>query len=270
MFPFHCDNPTYRTAFITWALVGINVAVFIWLLRMESSQRELAVCTRGFIPARVIQSLKGQPVIIPKQVLINHSILGPRQGVVGLQLPPDRGAILLSVFTSMFMHGSWWHLIGNMWFLALFAPNLEDRLGPIPFLLFYLVGGFVAAACHWAIDPASLSPVIGASGAVAAVLGAYAITWPWVRVETLLFLVIFVTIIDVPALFVLGAWFLMQLAEAHAQLGLNTSGGVAWWAHIGGFLLGMGLMPLLCLVIPKQQMAREIEEESTSGPYGEE
>lgn len=257
MFPFHCDNPTYRTAFITWALVGINVAVFIWLLQMAPLNREFAICVRGFVPARVIQSLKGQPVVIPKQVLINHPVLGPRQGVVGLQLPADRESILLSVFTSMFMHGSWMHLIGNMWFLALFGPSLEDRLGPIPFLLFYLVGGFLAATCHWAIDPSSLSPVIGASGAVAALLGAYAITWPWVRVQTLIFLVIFVTIIDVPALFVLGAWFLMQLAEVHANIGLNTSGGVAWWAHIGGFLVGMGMMPLLCLVIKKQVMPEE-------------
>lgn len=260
-FPFHCDNRIYRTAFITWAIIGINVAIFIWLLRMPPSHREIAVCTRGFIPARVEQSMKGKPLVIPKQVIVNHPILGDRKGLIGLQLPPDRGVIVWSVITSMFMHGSLMHLVGNMWFLALFGPSLEDRLGPIPFLLFYLFGGFLAAACHWAIDSSSLSPVIGASGAVAAVLGGYAITWPWVRIQTFLFLIVFVTIVEVPALFVLGAWFLIQLTEAHAQFGLNTAGGVAWWAHIGGFLVGMGLMPLLCLVIPKLEIPEDENEE---------
>ena len=270
MFPFHCDNPTYRTAFITWALIGINVAVFIWLLRMPAFNREIAVCTHGFVPARVIQSLKGQSVEITKQVIVSNPSLGPRPGLANFQfkLDPDFKAVLKSIFSSMFMHGSWMHLIGNMWFLALFGPNLEDRLGSIPFLVFYLLGGFLAASCHWAIDTTSLSPVIGASGAVAALLGAYAITWPWVRVQTLIFLVIFVTIIDVPALFVLGAWFLMQLAEAHANLGLNTAGGVAWWAHIGGFLAGMAIMPLLCLIIKPPKIPEEElpEDESPATP----
>ncbi|MGD9127253.1 MAG: rhomboid family intramembrane serine protease [Planctomycetia bacterium] len=268
MFPFHCDNPTYRTAFITWAIIGINVAMFIGYLRMSPSHREMAVITRGFIPARVVQSLKGEPVTIPKQVIINHPVLGPRPGILDIKLSPNRGKVLLSVFTSMFMHASWMHLIGNMWFLALFGPKLEDRLGPIPFLLFYLLGGFIAAACHWAIDPSSLTSVIGASGAVAAVLGGYAIAWPWVRVQTLVFLVIFITVIDVPALFVLGAWFLIQLAEAHYQLGLNTAGGVAWWAHIGGFLAGMGMMPLLCLVIKEKKPPVEDEEENETYEEG--
>ena len=268
MFPFHCDNPTYRTAFITWAIIGINVAIFIGFLRMNPYDREFAVQKRGFIPARVGLALKGESLEVSRKLLVQQN---PPHGPIGVaiqkvQLPASRGAILLSVFRSMFMHGGWWHLIGNMWFLALFGPSLEDRLGSIPFLLFYLVGGFIAAACHWAIDPTSVTPVIGASGAVAAVLGGYAITWPWVRVQTLIFLVFFITIIDVPALFVLGAWFLIQLIQGHDQLSLQTTGGVAWWAHVGGFLVGMGMMPLLCLIIKerKPDVEEESEEETES------
>jgi membrane associated rhomboid family serine protease len=169
-------------------------------------------------------------------------MIAPRKIAV---LRPDPGEILLSLLTCMFMHGGWLHLIGNMWFLWLFGNNVEDRLGHVSYLIFYLVGGFIGSFAHWAINPESTSAVIGASGAVAAVLGAYAITWPWARVHTLIFIIIFIDVIDVPALGVLGLWFLLQLIEAHGQLGLNVSGGVAWWAHVGGFVAGMVLMPLL-------------------------
>ena len=136
-----------------------------------------------------------------------------------------------------------------MWFLWLFGDNVEDRLGPLLYLVLYLLGGVVASISHWVVDPESTLPVIGASGAVAAVLGAYAITWPWARVRTLVFLVIFVTIIDVPALFVLGAWFVRQLVAGHQSLYHAGTGGVAWWAHVGGFVAGMVLMPLFSLLV---------------------
>ena len=158
-------------------------------------------------------------------------------------LPPDRGEIYFSLISCMFMHGGLMHLAGNMWFLWLFGNNVEDRLGPGLFLFFYLLGGLLGSGCHWMLqDPNSLTPLIGASGAVATVLGAYAVTWPWARVHTLVFIIIFVTIIDLPALFVLGTWFLLQIWEA--QKGV-VGPQVAWWAHIGGFLAGMILMPLL-------------------------
>ncbi len=116
-------------------------------------------------------------------------------------------------------------------------------------MILYFAGGILASGVHWAVEPSSTLPVIGASGAIAAVLGAYAITWPWARVSCLVFLLVFVTIIDVPALVVLGAWFLVQLLEGHRAMVNSQIGGVAWWAHVGGFLAGVVLMPTLSLVV---------------------
>ena len=144
----------------------------------------------------------------------------------------------------MFLHGSWLHLLGNMWFLYLFGNNVEDRLGPLPYLILYLGGGLIASGSHWMFEPHSTIPVIGASGAVAVILGAYTIAWPWARVQTLVFLLFFVTIIEVPALVVNGVWFIGQLVAGQESLRRATAGGVAWWAHVGGFIAGALLMPL--------------------------
>ncbi|MBN1908934.1 MAG: rhomboid family intramembrane serine protease [Pirellulales bacterium] len=243
--PFDDDNPTRRVPIVTYTIIAVNVVIFFWISRLTHGQREWVTLHRGFVPARVSQLFNPRPIAIPRQVLVQHPFFGRAilQGQV--VMPPDRGEILLSFLTSQFLHGSWLHVIMNMWYLALFGKNVEDRLGRGVFLLFYLVGGVLAAACHWAIEPNSITPVIGASGAVAAVLGGYAIAWPWARVHTLIFLIVFITIIDVPALVLLGIWFLMQLMEAHGQLNLHLAGGVAWWAHVGGFLAGMAMMPLL-------------------------
>jgi membrane associated rhomboid family serine protease len=135
---------------------------------------------------------------------------------------------------------------------------VEDRLGHFVFLCFYLLGGLIATACHWAYDPHSAMPVIGASGAVSAVLGAYIVTWPHARIKTLVFLLLFISIIELPAVFVLGFWFLTQLAEAIGLIPMLMRGGakvaepssVAWWAHIGGFAAGLLLMPLLSAGAP--------------------
>jgi membrane associated rhomboid family serine protease len=167
-----------------------------------------------------------------------------------VQLPPGRGQVLATLLTHMFLHGGWLHLLGNMWFLWIFGNNVEDRLGPVLYLLFYLGGGLLATGTHWLLSPDSTAPLIGASGAVAAILGAYAITWPWARVETFVFIVFFFTIIELPALVVLGIWFFMQVLEVSKALGLSGSGlqyntGVAWWAHVGGFVAGVILMPYL-------------------------
>jgi membrane associated rhomboid family serine protease len=144
----------------------------------------------------------------------------------------------------MFLHGGWLHLLGNMWFLWIFGNNVEDRLGSLLFIVLYLVGGLMASAAYWMTDPGSRVPVIGASGAVAAVLGAYAITWPWARVRTLVILIIFITLVDVPAVFFLGIWFVLQVFSGMGSFHHEAGAGVAWWAHIGGFLAGMVLMPL--------------------------
>jgi membrane associated rhomboid family serine protease len=244
--PFHDDNRIERTPVVTYALVALNVLCFLWLLQLPAPRRFDVTLHRGFIPARITSLATDRPVIVNEPVGpvlrdIRGCLWQPQQAV---QLPADRGEICLSLLTCMFFHGSWVHLLGNMWFLWLFGNNVEDRLGHVAFLIFYLAGGLVGSGCHWLLNANSTAPVIGASGAIAAVLGAYAITWPWARIHTLVFLIIFITVVDLPALAVLGAWFLLQLVGGQEQLGLQTSGGVAWWAHVGGFLAGMAIMPL--------------------------
>ena len=243
-FPFHDDNPTKRIPIVTYALIAGNVLVFLWFLRQPSLAQQEMAYRRGFVPARIAEY--PQPVVVAVPQRVPHPfrpVMMVREQP--LQLEPVLRQILLSLLTCMFLHGGWMHLIGNMWFLWIFGSNVEDRLGEVPYVLLYLVGGLLGSGCHWLQDPGSTTPVIGASGAVATVLGAYAITWPWARVHTLVFVVIFVTIIDLPALLVLGTWFLVQIVAVLNAPADRVAQGVAWWAHIGGFLAGMFLMPTL-------------------------
>ena len=264
-FPLHDDNKTRRWPWVTYGIIAVNALVFLWLVRLPGAKQEWVVFHRGFIPERISQLADPRPLVVPQQSIIRHPVFGRAVIQRNIPLAPDRNEILLSLLTCMFLHGGWMHLIGNMWFLFVFGKNVEDRLGHFLFLVFYLIGGLLASTVHWAISPDSVAPIIGASGAVAAVLGAYAITWPWARVHTLVFLVIFITIIEVPAMLVLGIWFLAQLLEGQAQLSLNTSGGVAWWAHVGGFLAGLALMPLLCMLLgankPEEPRVEVIQDE---------
>jgi membrane associated rhomboid family serine protease len=147
----------------------------------------------------------------------------------------------LGIFTSMFLHGGWLHVLGNMLYLWIFGNNVEDRLGRVGFLVFYLVGGVTAALAQVAIDPTSTNPLVGASGAIAAALGAYLVLFPGARILSLVFLGFFYQLLEVPALIILGFWFVLQLVSGFAALGPTTAqeGGVAFFAHIGGFVLGL-------------------------------
>jgi membrane associated rhomboid family serine protease len=145
----------------------------------------------------------------------------------------------LTIFTSMFMHGGFAHIIGNMWFLYIFGDNVESILGHVKYFMFYLACGIGAALAQFFVEPASQVPMIGASGAVAGVLGAYMIRFPKARVHVLAVIIIFITTFVVPAQIVLGLWFLMQLSGGLGSLGVDTTGGVAWFAHIGGFIIGV-------------------------------
>ena len=149
---------------------------------------------------------------------------------------------LFTIFTSMFMHGGLMHIIGNMWFLYIFGDNVESILGHVRFLLFYLFCGIGAAVAQFLIQPDSTTPMVGASGAIAGVLGAYMIKFPKARVHVLAVIFIFITTIVVPAQFVLGLWFLMQLSGGLGSLGFDTTGGIAWFAHIGGFIVGISTL----------------------------
>ena len=143
------------------------------------------------------------------------------------------------IFTSMFMHGGFGHIIGNMWFLHIFGDNIESILGHVKYFWFYLACGLGAALAQFLIEPASTTPMVGASGAIAGVLGAYMIQFPKAKVHIFAIIIIFITTFVVPAQIVLGLWFLMQLSGGLGSLGVDTTGGVAWFAHIGGFVVGV-------------------------------
>jgi len=252
--PLHDNNPTLRTPLVTLLLIAINGGVFVWLIQLPENRQQLVVIEHGFVPKRIAQLSDPRLVV---EVSVDRRVNGPGgPGVaagpkVKLAAVPEE--IYLSAVTAMFLHGGWMHLLGNMWFLWLFGNNVEDRLGHFVFLGFYFVGGLIATLCYALFEPNGTTPLIGASGAIAAVLGAYAVTWPLARVRTLVFLVVFVTIWELPALVVLGFWFLMQLLEAVGAMQLGVRGGeagIAFWAHVGGFIAGMLLMPLLSTGAP--------------------
>jgi len=264
MFPFQDDNPTERTPVATYAIIALNVVVFLWMQRLPQTQLHDVQYRYGFVPARLTDLPDKKPVPIRDEQVIQHPLFGQPVVVVReITLEAAPGEIMLSLLTCMFLHGGWMHIIGNMWFLWIFGDNVEDRLGPVLYVVLYVVGGLLASACHWLHSPASTMPVIGASGAISAVLGAYAITWPWARVHTLVFLFVFVTIIDLPALLFLGIWFLGQLLPATQELHGGVAGGVAWWAHIGGFAAGLIMMPLFsaALGVENKPAPRSAEEE---------
>ena len=235
MFPFGDTIPTKRWEIVTFALVAINLLSFLWLQHLPEQKQAVVAAQWGFVPARVAQLTDPNKIVevpIGPQIIPNWWFVAVQQNVV--RLPPNPPQILGSAFTCMFLHGGWWHLIGNMWFLLIFGNNIEDRLGHFLFAMFYLLGGLAATATHWAIAPNSISPVIGASGAIAAVLGAYAVTFPHARIRTLVFLLIFVTVVELPAYLFLALWFGGQLLSGLGTLGGQMDGGVAWWRTSAG------------------------------------
>lgn len=248
IFPLRDDVASHRTPFVTYLIIAANVLALLWLTTMPPAAQSDAVYEHGFIPLRIAQLNNPQPVLL--QVPVPAARGFPPQIEQHL-LEPAKSQIYLSLVTAMFLHGGWLHLIGNMWFLWVFGDNVESRLGHLGYAALYLVGGILASLCHWFMQPDSATPVIGASGAVAAVLGAYVVTWPFARIHSFVFLVVFFTVIELPALVVLGYWFLVQVVEARAVSHRMATEGVAWWAHVGGFLAGMILMQVLTWNAPE-------------------
>ena len=210
MFPLYDDNPTRITPYFTYGLIGMNVLVFLHEINLSNLQLE-----------QFFQLY----AVIPQELTINWS----REWT--------------TLFTSQFLHGGWWHLISNMVYLWVFGNNIEDRLGHFKYLLFYLTCGAIAALCQWFIGMYSAVPSLGASGAISGVLGAYLIWFPQARITTLIFLGFFITTINVPALVIIGIFFVQNLISGFASLqaAANMSvetGGVAYWAHLGGFVVG--------------------------------
>jgi len=230
MFPYKDENPCFHRPVVTWAIVGLNVAAWV-LVQGMGSQLALtrSLCQFGLIPADLL-GLAARGTQVP---------LGP-QAVCVLGVEPN----WFTPLTSMFMHGGWFHLLGNMLFLWVFGDNVEDSMGRVRFGVFYLLGGLAAAATQTLIDPQSAVPMVGASGAIGGVMGAYVVLYPRVRIRVLIFLGFFVTTIVVPAYFMLGYWFIIQLLGGLPSLAGGRGGGVAFWAHIGGFGAGALLINL--------------------------
>jgi membrane associated rhomboid family serine protease len=228
--PLKDDIPTRRFPIVTVALIAINVIVYfafeqgLWGLGAIGNER---VIEYGAIPFEITHP--GDACV----VVGNAIQCGPDSAV------PSQAPFWVTVFTSMFLHGSLLHLGGNMLFLWIFGNNIEDSMNRLAFVAFYLLGGLAALGLQVVMSPDSAIPTVGASGAIAAVLGAYARLYPRARVVTVVFIIIFFTIVTLPALLVLGLWFLLQLLPAFSEPVGSTGGGVAYFAHIGGFLFGV-------------------------------
>lgn len=211
MIPIRDINPTKRFALVTFLLIGINLAVFIYELLLGPSG-ELFITTFALVPSRLF-SLQGTETSVP---------------------------VWATLFTSMFIHGGFPHIAGNMLYLWIFGNNIEDSMNRFRFVLFYFLCGAAAAYSHALMNAASDVPMIGASGAVSGVLGAYLLLFPRARVHTLVFLGFYIRTIEVPAMIVLGFWFILQFLSALLSTGAGS--GVAWFAHIGGFVAGLLLI----------------------------
>ena len=206
MFPIRDHNPSGRTPYVTWALIAANVVIFLlyWLTMQSESQLAQFFMNWGLVPARL-----------------------------------SHGEGWVTLFSSMFLHGGWMHLIGNMLFLWIFGDNLEDSMGPFGFLLFYLACGLAAGGLQYMADPASTAPMVGASGAIAGVMGGYLLLFPKAKVDVVLIIVIFFRVFTIPAWVVLAVWFALQTFSGFGDM--EGADGVAYWAHVGGFVAGLVL-----------------------------
>ena len=216
MIPLKDNIPSSRPPYVSYALIALNVLVFFWE-KSYGPHFQGIIKLLGFVPVRFLEAVG--------------------QGSVVLAVVP--------VFTSMFMHAGWLHLIGNMWTLFIFGDNVEDILGRGRFLVFYLISGVASLMLFFLFSAHSRLPLVGASGAIAGVMGAYFSLFPGARVLTLVPIFIIFTVIELPAYLFLGFWFVLQFFQgAFSVVGGRIGGGVAWWAHVGGFLAGMGLIHL--------------------------
>lgn len=216
MIPIRDKNPTRRFPIVNVILIAVNVVVFFYEVSLGGK----------------LEFLFSRFAVIPTHI------------VLALQSPTIHVASFFPLITSLFLHGGWVHLLGNMLYLWVFGDNVEDKLGRGRYIVFYLMCGLSASLLHVYVDPTSALPTVGASGAISGVLGAYLLLFPKARVVTLIPIFFFIQIAELPALAVLGLWFVMQFFNGIASLGMNSAGmgGVAWWAHIGGFAAGCVLV----------------------------
>ena len=218
MIPIRDTIPRRHLPVTTWLLISANVAAFVFEALLPPERLELLVEHCGVIPARTFDPAWAR-----------------REGLA----TPGAWPFL----TSLFLHGGWLHVLGNVWTLAIFGDNVEDRLGPLRFLLFYLACGIAAGLVHLVTNASSTVPALGASGAIAGVMGAYLVLFPRARVVTLVPVLFWPVFVELPAVVFLGVWFLAQFYSGTLALAQDAgAGGIAWWAHVGGFLAGIALL----------------------------
>lgn len=229
MLPIKDDIPTSRRPIVTIALIVINCLVYLYEMSLGQQGFTMFTYKWGLIPVEL---------------------------TTGVELTPELAtSSATNIFTSMFMHGGLLHLGGNMLYLWIFGNNIEDRLGRVKFILFYLASGVVATSTFVLTNTSGEVPLVGASGAIAGVLGAYLVSYPHARVTTVIFILYFIRIAHIPALFVLGFWFVLQILNGLPALG-SSGGGVAWFAHIGGFIFGLLVFKLFVRRAPRVRVYR--------------
>lgn len=233
MFPLQDSIPSRSPPVVTWMLIGANALVFLFELSLRPDQLEELFYLFGIVPARYSDPEWAERVGFPMQ---------------------DYWPFL----TNMFLHGGWAHLLGNMWTLWIFGDNVEDRMGPGRFLAFYVLCGLAASVTHWLVNADSTVPAVGASGAIAGVMGAYFLLFPRSRIILMVPVFFFPFFFELPAIAYLGFWFLMQLMSgAFALAGPEQASGIAFWAHIGGFVAGMVLMPFFIFARRQRPFERD-------------
>jgi rhomboid family protein len=268
--PLKDNIPTARFPIVTVVVIAINVIVFIWQLNFPTDERldqvgfgaiDQSALEYGAIPDRITNPSEdlncavgavesaGQlqaGIVCPGSREFREAEVAGRSDPDLTPIPIDQAPWWVTLFTSMFMHGGILHIAGNMLFLWVFGNNIEDSMGRVKFALFYLLAGLIAVYSQALIDPGSTAPTIGASGAVAGVLGAYALLHPRARILTLIFIIFFVTLVEIPALILLAVWFVLQFIPALGQVAVETGGdqGIAYFAHVGGFLFGLAAIKL--------------------------
>lgn len=253
MIPLRDNIPSRTTPFVCYAMIGLCGVTFLLQLGRPQMIEQL-----GMIPARVVHPDK--PVVMQRPA-IRRTPFGDERTMVEQPAAESLVPAWLTPLTCIFLHGGWLHIIGNLWFLYIFGDNVEDRFGHWGFLLLYLGCGVAASLAHLASDPASTMPTIGASGAIAGVMGSYFVLYPRARVVALVPIFVILYTVVLPAPVFLGIWFLLQFVE-----GMGGSTGVAWWAHVGGFVVGTGSALLLKAIHVLRPPVQAVRADS-SGRY---
>lgn len=238
MIPLRDNIPSRTTPVVNYTMIGLCALCFFGQLTEPNSKRGSFVEQYGMIPQRVLHPER--PVLVPDIVRIGY-----RRVVRARPAVPSPVNPWLTLLTCIFLHGGWMHFLGNMWFLYIFGDNVEDRMGHVGYLLFYLGCGVAASMAHLLANPSSQVPTIGASGAIAGVMGSYMLLYPKAMVVSLVPLFYILQVVVLPAPVFLGIWFLLQFFQGTLAITTTQTGGVAWWAHIGGFAIGFGVAVLL-------------------------